>query len=135
MEARNGDGWTPFLGAAYNGHADIVRELTKLGADVRCCGNAGSVTALHAAAEQGHLDVVRFLVEQGADMEARNGDGWTPFLLAAGCGHAGVVRELAKLGANIHCKVPLGLGAGIVAIKNNKGLGSVAVIEALKVHY
>ena len=53
---------------------------------------------------------------------------------AAKYGQAGVTQELARLGANIHCKTTSGEGAAMTAIQSNAGHGHIiAVIKALKV--
>jgi ankyrin repeat protein len=53
--------------AAQNGHADVIRALTKHGADVITPDKNGSTHVLIAARE-GHADVVRALAEHGADL-------------------------------------------------------------------
>lgn len=44
----------------------------------------GGSTALHGAAMMGVNVIVEFLVEQGARLDARNGLGWTPLMVAEG---------------------------------------------------
>ena len=41
-------------------------------------------TALHGAAMMGSNLIVQYLVDQGADINARNGLGWTPLMIAEG---------------------------------------------------
>lgn len=48
--------------------------------------------------------MVQLLLEHGADIEAKDGYGWTPLLLAAQKGHEAVVRLLLEKGANIEAK-------------------------------
>ncbi|WP_456411182.1 ankyrin repeat domain-containing protein, partial [Oceanithermus sp.] len=43
----------------------------------------------------------------GADLEARDGDGWTPFLSAARAGSGGALRTLAELGADVNARSKL----------------------------
>jgi hypothetical protein len=44
----------------------------------------GGSTALHGAALRGADSIVRYLVENGAKVDARNGLGWTPLMIADG---------------------------------------------------
>ena len=44
----------------------------------------GGSTALHGAAMMGSNLIVQFLVDQGTDVNARNGVGWTPLMIAEG---------------------------------------------------
>merc|ERR1719295_1279413 len=64
------DGCTPLCKAAENGHADIMLELIKHGADVNKCATFDKRTPLHAAAEGGNPAAVEILVSHGADLEA-----------------------------------------------------------------
>ena len=52
--------------AAYNGHANLVKELIKRGADGNRVNDQGQ-SPLAGAVFKGHDDVVRVLVESGAD--------------------------------------------------------------------
>ena len=51
---------------------------------------------LHIAAKKGRLAAAKVLLENGADLEARNGRGETPFLLAVKHSNWSLVRYLAK---------------------------------------
>ena len=92
----NEDGTTPLMVAAGVGiwavgespgtneeALDAVRLMLELG-DVVTTVDANGDTALHGAVIRGSEPLVRFLVEQGADLEAVNGKGWTPLIMAEG---------------------------------------------------
>ncbi len=67
INARNGDGVTALVRAAYNGRLQMVRALIDHGADLNATREDG-FTPLGLAAFFGHTDVVRVLVERGADL-------------------------------------------------------------------
>jgi len=93
------DEYTALHQAAKNGHADTVRVLVELGADVNVRDNDGW-TALQRAAVQGHVDTVRVLVELGADVNITN--GWAALHLAAAEQDADTMRVLVELGADVN---------------------------------
>lgn len=72
------------------GNADGVGHLLDLGADLRAVvtgddgywGIAKNSMTLHVAAWRGRHATVRLLVERGAPVEARDGNGQTPLMLA-----------------------------------------------------
>ena len=57
------------------GHANVVRLLHQLGADVNAPLDNGG-TLLHAAAANGHVEVVQLLLQLGADVNARRTSGY-----------------------------------------------------------
>jgi ankyrin repeat protein len=85
--------------ALKDGHADIVRELLKHGADTEHRGDGGW-TALIAAARYGNPAMVEALVARGAVVGHRAQDGATALLIASRGGHLEVVRLLLANGAN-----------------------------------
>lgn len=56
-------------------------------------------TLLHQAAFVGALQTVSFLIEAGFDVNARDGNGFTPLMLAIRGGWYGVVTRLIYAGA------------------------------------
>lgn len=75
---------------AGNGNTDGVRHLLNLGVDVEALyeegdgyfGVAKDSIALHVAAWRAHHATVRLLIERGAPVNATDGDGRTPLMLA-----------------------------------------------------
>jgi serine/threonine-protein phosphatase 6 regulatory ankyrin repeat subunit B len=89
------DQQTALMWAAAEGHLESARLLLEAGADpdrqartneLTERKNAdfptGGFTALHWAGRNGDEAMIRLLVEHGADINARNGDGSTPMMLA-----------------------------------------------------
>ena len=60
-----------------------VELMLELG-DAVTTVDANGDTALHGAIIRGSEPLVRFLLDQGADLEAVNGQGWTPLIMAEG---------------------------------------------------
>ncbi|KAL2266781.1 hypothetical protein VTJ83DRAFT_6133 [Remersonia thermophila] len=99
---------------------DMVQLLVdKLGVDVNAVhdpknGYDYEGSALHLLAKGGafwKLEAIEFLLSRGADIEARNGDGMTPLLVAAsakpweGAWREEAVRVLLKHGADVNAAV------------------------------
>lgn len=55
--------------------------------------------ALIRAAEKGQTQEVYRLIETGADVNARDPEGWTPYLAASSMGHLEAMRILRAFGA------------------------------------
>jgi ankyrin repeat protein len=89
------NGMTPLLAAAANGHAGIVRELLRAGADAEFRNPEGSA-ALHVAAKFGHEDVTAELLETAPWEQINRADefGATPLLVAAAQGNVAVAGLL-----------------------------------------
>ncbi|KAM0940624.1 putative ankyrin repeat-containing domain-containing protein [Dioscorea sansibarensis] len=71
-------------------------------------GNAEEFYALHCAAGQGNMAAVRLLMNLGLDVNATNGDGYTPLMLAAREGHSTICELLLACGAAYDIKTPEG---------------------------
>jgi ankyrin repeat protein len=79
-------GCTPCSVAAQEGHADAIRVLAELGADLDK-PNYGGHTPVSIAAFNNHVTVVRALAELGADLDEPDVAGATPVSIAAEEGH------------------------------------------------
>lgn len=89
-----------FLSAVNTGNLDAVRSGIRHGIDVSALDEHGN-TALGNA---GTAATAAALIEAGAKIEARSRDGLTPIMVAAGQGHADVVRLLIAQHANVNEK-------------------------------
>ncbi|MEX2262689.1 MAG: ankyrin repeat domain-containing protein [Bryobacteraceae bacterium] len=159
-------GTSALLLAVVNGHFDLAAYLLDQGADPNVIGPG--YTPLHAItwvrkpgggdndpAPQGSgsmtsLDLVRKLAAKGANLNARmtkrvnvgltglNTLGATPFLLAARTADAGLMRELAALGAdpllpNADNSTPLMAAAGLGTRSPGEDAGTESeVLEAVE---
>ena len=98
-------GMTPLMEAAAHGHDQVVQELIRAGADMNRKDNYKR-TALHLASRcwWGQSSVIKTLAEAGANLNVQDGLGeWgmTPLMWAAYRGHANVVVELIRAGADV----------------------------------
>lgn len=62
--------------AAAKGHAQVMQDLVKAGADVNGSGPAGT-TPLMQAVDSGNFEIVKWLIDAGADPNAKNATGGT----------------------------------------------------------
>jgi ankyrin repeat protein len=100
-DARTPDGYTPLQLAAFFGAPAAVDELLARGADPRAVAdNPMRIQPLHAAVSGRHHGIAARLIAAGADLDARQQDGYTPLLGAAGNGDAALVRLLLDAGAD-----------------------------------
>lgn len=135
-------GDTPLIKAAENNHADVVRELVKAGANVNQENRWNSIdysgTALIQAARKGHAPVVRELVKavdakssmlshvkclfvnsEKCELCINKNDRNKALIQAARKGHANVVIDLVKAGANVNHSDEHGNTALMLAIREN----------------
>ena len=75
--APNPSGRTAMMGAAENGHSEVVGALLGWGVDIHAVDNEGQ-SALHLAAQHGHLEVCQRLIKAKASPEAENTLGRRP---------------------------------------------------------
>ena len=127
-------GRTALWFAADSGHASVVEELHRLGADLDCsaknqCGSFNCSSPAFAAALNGHVEVLKLLGQLGADLRRPNGLGRTPMWAASKKGHAAAVQALGVLGAAEDAVRADNAGAFpiLMAVKS----GDVGTIEAL----
>jgi ankyrin repeat protein len=101
-------GPAPVADAAMKRDTDAVRTLLKNGEDVNAAQGDG-MTALHWAARNGDLELTQMLLYAGANVKATTRlGGYTPLLMAADLGHAGVIAALVAGGADVKAANALG---------------------------
>jgi uncharacterized protein len=100
--------------AGFKGHAEVVRQLLKVGAVPDLPDKDGN-TALIWACFRDHLEVITLLLECGADVNCQTSSGYSPLLAATGAGHIDAVRLLLEWGADIDSTNHNGYTAWFVA--------------------
>ncbi|XP_025200695.1 Usher syndrome type-1G protein homolog [Melanaphis sacchari] len=98
--AKDDDGMTPTLWAAYKGHLEALRILVGRGGDPEKCNYHLGQNALHLAASRGHLSCVTFLVGFDVNLWALDLDFLTAMQLAAIHGKSQVLQYLDKAAAS-----------------------------------
>jgi ankyrin repeat protein len=104
INARNHNGYTPFLRASESENPDVVRLLLDHIADVR---NNSGMTPLHMVASTGCLEVARILLERSEEVNARDDEGSTALHKASQAwekGHPDLVELLLDHGADAHVR-------------------------------
>ena len=100
-------GATPLMYATTGGHAAVVRELLRLGANPNLCCHRGRST-LHRAIVSGDIQVVRILLEEpGINLQTPDPakDNYTPLMLAASLSHSDILQALlqkSNIDVNLH---------------------------------
>jgi len=100
-DSASGEGWTPLMIAAAEGHAETVSALVDGGADVNATNRLGR-TALMFASSYGFAAIVQNLLGHRADpnIVPKDSTGWTALIAAAHNGHGEVVTLLLGHGAD-----------------------------------
>jgi|GEM_PF-1002777 len=87
--------------AAFDGNAELVRDLIQQGVNVNAAELGNGWTALLSAAAQGKLTVVQLLLAAGANVNRAAPSGQTALSEAAYWGRAAVVKVLISAGATL----------------------------------
>ncbi|XP_058065361.1 pre-mRNA splicing regulator USH1G [Anopheles bellator] len=98
--AKDVDGMTPVLWAAFEGHFDALKLLVARGGDPDKADQFGN-TALHLAAAKGHLQCVDFLVQFGVNIYALDIDHHSAQDLAAINNRDNILRYLDGAAATL----------------------------------
>ena len=107
---RDAMGETALVDATWNGVGDLtaVNTLIAMGANVNqeqagaLHGMVPSGTALHVAASAGRTEICESLLRAGANVDAKNGKGATPLLVALSHASIACVPVLLEHGANVN---------------------------------
>ncbi|CAI8052241.1 Putative ankyrin repeat protein MM_0045 [Geodia barretti] len=103
--------------AAWRGHADIVVELVKAGANLDLQRNDGD-SALLEAVKNGHTNVVVELVKAGAKLDLQNKDGDTAVIIAVKRCKPVTLRELVRAGSDLNLQNQEGLTPLMIAARS-----------------
>ncbi len=100
IEQKDGQGRTPIIVAAAEGHSAVVEHLLSKRAQLESPDSEGK-TALSWAAFNGKFQTANCLLDQGANLSHADKKGRAPLDLAAIQGHSDVVQLLLEKGANL----------------------------------
>ena len=113
--ARDGEGSTALMLAAYAGNLDAVKALLVAGSDVNAADERGwtalAKSTYNFELKHGFADVAQALIDAGANLEASITYGVRPLMLAAGYGETEVVETLLEAGAEVTARNEGGLTA------------------------
>ena len=130
VHAANRYGVTPLALACTNGNAPLVELFLKAGANPNA-PLPGGETPLMTASRTGALTVVKALLANGALPDARDERrGQTALIWAAAEGHASVVQELIKAGADFKSRLPSGFTPLLFAVREGRLDAVRVLIEA-----
>jgi ankyrin repeat protein len=114
VDAKDHNGRTALMQAAWFGNKEAISLLLKAGADINAKDNDGW-TALIGAAEVSS-EVVYLLLQAGADVNAKANDGWTALMLATREEDSNeVISLLLQAGADVNVKDNEGKTALMIA--------------------
>lgn len=107
------DQQTALMWSVAEGHLDVTKQLLNAGADPNLQARvselserknadfpSGGFAPLHWATRDGNEAMIDLLLANGADINARNGDGSTPMMLAIVNDRFDIAAKLLKLGAD-----------------------------------
>jgi ankyrin repeat protein len=107
LNAKDVQGSTPLLNAAYNGQKEVVEFLIEKGADLNSL-NTYKYTPLHYAILRRHVEVAEVLIKAGADPNIQNVWGFTPLHTCAGRNFVREAELLVRNKAEVDKKNELG---------------------------
>ncbi len=120
VKAANRYGVTPLLLACETGSALTAQALLGAGADANDALPEGE-TALMIAARSDKREIVKLLAAAGARVEAKESwRGQTAIMWAAAEGHAGIIRTLVELGADLKGRTDGGFTPLLFAVRAGK---------------
>ena len=117
LNAKDVQGSTPLLNAAYGGQKEVVDFLIKKGADINS-SNTYKYTPLHYSILRRHLEVAEMLIGAGADLNIPNVWGYTPLHTCAGRNFLKEAAFLIKNKAGVNTKNEIGETPLFAAVKS-----------------
>lgn len=126
VDARQADGMTALIWAAYHDDALAVKRLIDAGADVKATNRYG-ISALTVACEIGNGTIVKLLLDSGADANTQRDGGETALMTASRTGKLKAVQALIDAGADVNAKERRGQTALMWAAAD----GHVEVVDVL----
>ena len=143
IEARNKNGGTPLITAAFWRRSEIVLLLVEHGADVNAVDSTNRSAMYRAITdwgETGYYDDKRYLITQillnnGADIEIADQWGDTPLMVAVEYGKKDIVALLLDKGADVHARdfiqtTPLHMAV----LSGNKDIVSLLIEKGADIH-
>ena len=124
------DGYSPLLGAARDGHAEVCKVLVEHGSDVNQQHPLTKDSALSYAAAGGHHETLLMLLSLGAWVDSQTYTGFTPLAAACQNGHLTSVVSLLQAGAS----TKLSDTRGAPPIHKAAGKDRVAIVMTLLEH-
>lgn len=103
VNAKDSDGSTALMWAAWRNELDTAKLLIQNGADVNA-KDSKAVTALMYASEKNSHHVAKLLMEKGADINEKNNKGETALMWAAWRDSPAVTTLLLEQGADVNVK-------------------------------
>lgn len=100
VDARDSEGYTPFLVACKQAEPDIFHALLESGADFEATNRRG-MNALFLVATNGIVSLARDLLDLGADVNRPAARGLTPLIAAIMSENSQLVQLLVQAGANV----------------------------------
>jgi len=117
LNAKDVQGSTPLLNAAYGGQKEVVDYLIKKGADLNSL-NTYKYTPLHYSILRRHIEVAEMLIKAGADPNISNVWGYTPIHTCAGRKFFKEAEFLIKNKAAVNAKNEIGETPLFAAVKS-----------------
>lgn len=117
IDARDANGATALVAAAYGNHLDVARLLADAGADVNAKDETEQSAYLIATSEVGDDPrLLELTLQSGADVNAKDSYNGTGLIRAADRGHAAIVRRLLETAIDVDHVNRLGWTALLEAI-------------------
>ena len=127
VDARDSDGGTPLMTAAWYNQFAIARLLLEKGADIHAIGDHHGVTAMATTIEFASPEMLSFLLDKGASLGPLGNQKATPLHIAAMKNRPDMIRILLGRGAALEARTTPGTTPLLEAVNNN-ALGAARVL-------